>query len=145
METINQPISSSERTLLVVPMHKKSYDTIPYPASSIRRKFPLAYSYLRGKIKRAEVNVGDIVVEDVREGKVICWIIIHSQSERKYSLESIERAVERIAAAGLHQKYDMAFPALGCYSDDGVDLIDVIGVLKQHLGDAKHLSIHTDY
>ena len=145
MEVMSQHIGCSERTLLVVPMHRKAYDTIPHPADAIRRKFPLAYGHLRGKIQRGEVEGGYIVVTDTREGKIICWMIVHTQDGRGFNLEWIESAIKSISAANLHQKYDMGFPVLGCYREDGVDPEDVVELIRQNLDGPQHLCLYLNY
>ena len=142
---MNLALSASERTLIVSPMHCKAYDSITHPSDVLRMRYPIAYSHLRGAIDRKELSKGDILLSDTREGKVICWIIIHGQSARRFDMDSIESCIDKMVEAGLPEDYDIAFPALGFYEEDGVDMYDVADLVSRRLESGRKLDLHLYY
>jgi len=50
----------------------------------------------------------------------ICWITVHNRHEDYVQIDWVKEVIAAMAEAKLHEKYDMAFPALGYYDGDGV-------------------------
>ena len=46
----------------------------------------------------------------------------------------------------MHYKYDIAFPGLGSYEDDGVDVKEVLKMVQKHFSDTdKDIDFHLNY
>jgi hypothetical protein len=58
----------------------------------------------------------------------------------------VEEVIDAMAEAGLHKKYDMAFPGLGYYDEDGLDSkVTLKQVYKAFSDSHKALDFHLTY
>lgn len=148
---INSKIAFSERTLICAPVtvHRS---TEP-PIRELRSLFPMSYAHLRRHCEdpRRKVDYpillerGKFLLSDFGPQK-ICWMPLHNRNVDYFQLDWIEDMVESIADAGLHKKYDMAFPALGWYEDGGVDMEYVLELVHTVFSDSeKHMDYHLNY
>lgn len=148
------PISLSERTLIVCPIPRE-YSTHRH-IRQFRGLFPLDYAYMSRGMKpdreltpEDEENIihelGSYLITDFGKQK-ICWICIHNVDHAKYEMSTIEDIIEDMAKEGLHKEFDMAFPLLGWYQEDGVDAYDVELLIRHFFSDTTNsIDIHTKY
>jgi hypothetical protein len=115
--------------------------------------FPFAYRHFREHCedeRRAHdskvlLGRGKFLLSDFDDQK-ICWMTVHNRHENYFQIEWIAEVVQSIAEAGLHLEYDMAFPALGFYADDGVDQEKVLKMVYNAFSDSKkQLDYHILY
>ena len=61
-------------------------------------------------------------------------------------MSAIEDIISAMAEDKLHQEFDMAFPLMGWYEEDGVDAYDVELLIRHHFSDTRNsIDIHTKY
>ena len=151
---VEMPISLSERTLVVCPIPRE-YSTHRH-ISEFRGIYPLDYAYMSRGMKpdreltpEDEENIihelGSYLITDFGEQKV-CWICVHNVDHAKYQMSAIEDIISAMAEDKLHQEFDIAFPLMGWYQEDGVDAYDVELLIRHHFSDTSNsIDIHTKY
>jgi hypothetical protein len=71
---------------------------------------------------------------------------VQNRHNNYFQLEWLEEVVDAMVKAGLHKKYDMAFPGLGYYDEDGLDLGDTLRLVHDKFsGSSKLLDFHVKY
>ena len=129
----------SECDMIVIPVHVtnhiKNWDR--YPINEAKLEYPLAYAQIRRLQDANLVEAGEPVVSEGIEHKVICWLPLTRDSRRRYKMHWLIRAVRRVKELGLHNKYSIAFPALGAYEGEGLDAVNVYKVVKKYLENGK--------
>lgn len=148
------PIYMSERTLLVCPIPREY--TLEGSIRGFRSNFPLDFRTMVGDMKPDHTvteereklvlfELGSYMLTDYGDQK-ICWICVHSGEHNNYQMHAVESIIEAMAEDGLHQEFDMAFPLLGHYEEDGISAYDVALLIKENFGDTdKIIDIHVDY
>jgi len=130
----------TDADLVVIPVHVnnknlKSWDR--YPIDEAKLEYPLAYAHYRRLQDANLVEVGEPVISEGIEHKTICWLPITLDVRRRYKMHWVIRAVRRMSEMGLHQKYSIAFPAIGVYEKDGLEATKVYKVVKKYLENGK--------
>jgi len=126
--------------MVVIPVHaknqyNKSWDR--YPINEAKLEYVLAYAQYRRLQDADLVEPGEPVISEGIESKVICWIPITVDVRRRYKMHWIIRSLRRMQELDLHNKYSIAFPALGAYEGEGVDPVNVYKIVKKYLGNGK--------
>ena len=144
-------IAYSERTLICVPCAK--FRATEHPIKEIRSMFPFEYRHFREHCEderrqhESEVLLGKgkFLLSDFGDQK-ICWMTVQNRHNNYFQMDWIEAVVRSIADAKLHVKYDMAFPGLGYYDEDGVDQQKVLKMVYSAFNDSeKALDYHVSY
>lgn len=131
-------IAHSERTLICVPC--AAFRATEHPIREVRTMFPMAYAHFRAHAQdyRREIKPdfilgrGKILFSDFDKQK-ICWMPVQNRHENYFQIEWISDAIDEIVKQGLHEKFDLAFPALGYYDEDGVEMDDVLKMVYTSL------------
>lgn len=151
IEVLHTKIAYSERTLICVPCAK--FRATEHPIREVRSLYPIEYRHFREHCEdeRREhdspilLGRGKFLLSDFGEQK-ICWMTVQNRHNNYFQLEWLEEVVDAMAKAGLHNKYDMAFPGLGYYDEDGLDLEDTLRLVhKKFAGSSKLLDFHVKY
>ena len=146
LNLVNKPIRTSERGVIVCPVCLDKNNLHNHPIPDFRKDFLVSYSHFRGTIERGDMSRGKILLSDCREGSIICWFPVHKLYNTYYKLDWIEEAILQMKEAGIHYKYDIAFPGLGSYEDDGVDVKEVLKIIQKHFSDTdKDIDFHLNY
>ena len=148
---LHTKLAYSERTLICVPCAK--FRATEHPIREIRVMFPLEYRHFRehceDERRKHESEVllgrGKFLLSDFGDQK-ICWMTVQNRHNNYFQIDWIEEVIEAIARADLHKKYDMAFPGLGYYEEDGIDTKEVLKMVYNAFNDSeKALDFHISY
>jgi len=148
---LHTKIAYSERTLICVPCAK--FRATEHPIREIRVMFPFEYRHFREHCEderrehESEVLLGrgKFLLSDFGDQK-ICWMTVQNRHENYFQFEWIAEVIQSIADAELHLKYDIAFPGLGYYDEDGVDQAEVLKMAYNAFSDSKNvLDYHISY
>ena len=151
IEVIHSKIAYSERTLICVPCAK--FRATEHPIREVRTMFPIEYRHFREHCEderrehESEVLLGrgKFLLSDFGEQK-ICWMTVQNRHNNYFQYEWLEEVLDAMAEAKLHHDYDMAFPGLGYYDEDGLDMADTLKmVFEKFRGSAKGLDFHVGY
>lgn len=151
IEVIESKIAYSERTLICVPCAK--FRATEHPIREVRTMFPFEYRHFREHCEderrehESEVLLGrgKFLLSDFGDQK-ICWMTVQNRHNNYFQYEWLEEVMDAIAKAGLHKEYDMAFPALGYYDEDGLDMEDTLKMVYRKFRDSdKQLDFHLGY
>jgi|TARA_B100000131_G_scaffold322766_1_gene377980 hypothetical protein len=151
IEVIHSKIAYSERTLICVPCAK--FRATEHPIREVRAMFPIEYRHFREHCEdeRREhdsevlLGRGKFLLSDFGEQK-ICWMTVQNRHNNYFQYEWLEEVLDAMVEAKLHHKYDMAFPGLGYYDEDGLDMADTLKmVFEKFRGSAKGLDFHVGY
>ena len=151
IEVIHSKIAYSERTLICVPCAK--FRATEHPIREVRTMFPIEYRHFREHCEdeRREhdsevlLGRGKFLLSDFGEQK-ICWMTVQNRHNNYFQYEWLEEVLDAMVEAKLHHKYDMAFPGLGYYDEDGLDMADTLKmVFEKFRGSAKGLDFHVGY
>ncbi len=135
IELVRCPIEYIEGEYLLVCPIATNWKSFNHPIPVVRNMFPIAYSFYRRRLEvDRPLDIGGIILSDHDE-KPVCWITVHKAHNTKYKLDYIEESIKEMAALNLHKKYNIAFPALGYYEEDGVDKDDVQSLLELYFSD----------
>lgn len=123
--------------LTVLPMHantmQKPLTLHPALPDLCKLDYPAAYSYY--KYAEADgLKRGDFILLERIDVTDIGIMIGRGDPRRKFDLYAITKALRRMADLDLHNKYTIAFPALGFYKEDGIDIKNVYKMVKKLLG-----------
>tara|TARA_B100001250_G_C19812474_1_gene796401 strand:- start:2326 stop:2787 length:462 start_codon:yes stop_codon:yes gene_type:complete len=151
IEVLHTKIAYSERTLICVPCAK--FRATEHPIREIRSMFPMEYRHFREHCEdeRREhdsavlLGRGKFLLSDFGDQK-ICWMTVQNRHNNYFQEGWVAEVIDAIADAGLHKKYDMAFPGLGYYEEDGLDLENVLKSVYRAFNDSnKQLDFHVRY
>ena len=151
IEVLHTKIAYSERTLICVPCAK--FRATEHPIREIRSMFPMEYRHFREHCEdeRREhdsevlLGRGKFLLSDFGEQK-ICWMTVQNRHNNYFQYEWLDEVLDAIVEAKLHHKYDIAFPGLGYYDEDGLDMADTLKmVFEKFRGSAKGLDFHVGY
>ena len=98
--------------------------------------YPYAYSYYKYKEKDG-LERGDFILLDRIDVSRVGLMIARGDVRRKFDLYAITKALRTMREMDLHNKYNIAFPALGMYEEDKIDIKTVFNMVKKFLGDGK--------
>ena len=88
---------------------------------------------------------GKFLLSDFGDQK-ICWMTVQNRHNNYFQLEWLEEVMDAMAKADLHKEYDMAFPGLGYYDEDGLDVNDTLKLVYEKFHDSnKLLDFHVIY
>ena len=136
--TLNMRELNAELTIL--PMHartmQKALTLHPALPELCKVDYPSAYSYF--KYAEADgLERGDFLLFERTDTTNVGVMIARGDIRRKFDLYAITKALRRMADLDLHNKYSIAFPALGFYENDGIDVKNVYKMVKRFLGEGK--------
>lgn len=151
IEILHTKIAYSERTLICVPCAK--FRATEHPIREIRTMFPMEYRHFREHCEDERrqhdspvlLGRGKFLLSDFGEQK-ICWMTVQNRHNNYFQEAWLEEVIDAMAEAELHKKYDMAFPGLGHYDEDGLDLKDTLKQVYEAFSDSsKVLDFHITY
>ncbi len=132
-------LGTTRRDLIVIPMHVKTLQkplTLhPTLHETCLYQFPLAYAHYKDMETQGKIALGDIVVSERIDTAVVVWLIGRGDIRRKFDLHSIVKALRQMRKLDLHHTYSIAFPAIGYYDSDRIDVKLVYKAVKKYLGD----------
>lgn len=130
------PLFLTDSDMVVIPVHvtnqRKSWDR--YPINEAKLEYPLAYCHYRRLQDANLTEPGEPVLSIGIESKVICWLPLARDVRRHYKMHWLIRGLRRMNEMGLHEKYSIAFPAIGVYEEDKIDPVNVYKSVKKYLG-----------
>ena len=100
-------------------------------------EYPLAYAHYRRLQDANLVEVGEPVISEGIEIKPFAGFRLPLMFAADTKCIGSFAAVRRMSEMGLHQKYSIAFPAIGVYEKDGLDPTKVYKVVKKYLENGK--------
>ncbi len=131
-------LSSVGADLVVLPLHAKTMQKPLTLHPSLRElciySYPLAYSYYKNKESNNELSKGDIIYLERIEDTPVAIMVARGDIRRKFDMHSVLKCIKEIQALGLHNKYTIAFPALGRYDEDRISIKNVYNAVKRMLG-----------
>ena len=151
VDILHTKIAYSERTLIFVPCAK--FRATEHPIREIRTLFPFEYRHFREHCEDERRNHdspvllgrGKFLLSDFGDQK-ICWMTVQNRHNNYFQIEWLEEVLVAIVKSGLHNEYDMAFPGLGHYDEDGLDPKEVLELVYETFKDSKkQLDFHTAY
>lgn len=137
-KTLNMRELNAELTIL--PMHAK---TMQKPLTLHRsmqdlcfNDYPHAYSFYKYKEKDGLAR-GDFFLLDRIDGGDVGILVARGDIRRKFDLYAITKGLRTMRELNLHNKYNIAFPALGFYEEDQINIKNVYKTVQKFLGDGK--------
>jgi len=132
-------LATTGADLIVIPVHAKTmqkpltlhptlHDTCLY-------QYPLAYCHYKDMESLGKIALGDIVVSERLDRATVVWLIGRGDIRRKFDLHAIVKAIIQIRDLDLHHTHSIAFPAIGYYDSDRIDVKLVYAAVKKYLGD----------
>jgi hypothetical protein len=98
-------------------------------------RYPIAYSHFKDIESEGNLALGDIIVSERLDCVPVVWLIGRGDIRRKFDLYAITKALRQIRELDLHHTYSIAFPAIGYYEEDRIDVKLVYRAVKKFLGD----------
>lgn len=124
--------------LTILPLHAKAMNKPLTLHRSFRDlcliDYPHAYSYYKYK-EQDGLERGDFIFLDRIDSTKVGIMIARGDIRRKFDLYAIAKALRSIREMDLHNKYSIAFPALGYYEEDKIDIKRVFKMVEKFLGD----------
>ena len=132
-------LSTTSADLVVIPVDAKTMQkplTLhPTLHETCLYQYPLAYAHYKDMETQGKIALGDIVVSERIDTAVVVWLIGRGDIRRKFDLHSIIKALTQMRDLDLHHTYSIAFPAIGYYDSDRIDVKLVHKAVKKYLGD----------
>ena len=132
-------LGSTSADLVVIPMHAKTMQkplTLhPTLHETCLYQYPLAYCHYKDMESQSKIALGDIVVSERIDRATVVWLIGRGDIRRKFDLHAITKALRQMRELDLHHTYSIAFPAIGYYKDDRIDVKLVYKAVDHFLGD----------
>jgi hypothetical protein len=132
----HSPLTLSECDVLVVPIHILYKGFTRHPLPDIKREFPEAYVYVRRLGDSRKLQRGKLVFARGGPPKILFLPTGYDYKKKQY-LDWVEAGLIEMRKRELHNKYTIAFPALGAYDDDQIDIKEVFKLVKRYLGDGE--------
>jgi len=132
-------LATTPADLVVIPMHAKTMQkplTLhPTLHETCLYQYPIAYSHFKDIESEGNLTLGDIIVSERLDRATVVWVIGRGDIRRKFDLYAITKALRQIRELDLHHTYSIAFPAIGYYEEDRIDVKLVYRAVKKFLGD----------
>ena len=132
-------LATTSADLVVIPMHSKTMQkplTLhPTLHETCLYQYPLAYCHFKDMESQGKTALGDIIVSERLDRVTVVWLIGRGDIRRKFGLHSIVKALSKIRELDLHHTHSIAFPAIGYYDSDRIDVKLVYKSVKHFLGD----------
>jgi hypothetical protein len=132
-------LATTPADLVVIPMHVKTMQkplTLhPTLHETCLYQYPIAYSHFKDIESDGTLALGDIIVSERLDRATVVWLIGRGDIRRKFDLYAITKALRQIRELDLHHTYSIAFPAIGYYEEDRIDVKLVYRAVKKFLGD----------
>ena len=132
-------LATTGADLIVVPMHAKTMQkplTLhPTLHETCLYQYPLAYSHFKDIESDGKLKLGDILVSERIDNATVVWLVARGDIRRKFDLHSIIRGLRQMRELDLHHRYTIAFPAIGFYESDRIDVKLVHKAVQEYLGD----------
>ena len=129
-------LTLSECDVLVIPVQAGSKGFTRHPLPDVKREFPSAYAYFRRLTDSRKIARGKLVLPRNETPKILFLPTGYHYASPQY-LDWIEAGLIAMRRRQLHDKYTIAFPALGAYEEDHIDVKEVFKLVKKYLGDGK--------
>ena len=122
----------------VLPMHAKTMQKLLTLHRSLQDlcfiDYPMAYSFFKYK-EEDGLERGDFILLDRIGTERVGVMIARGDIRRKFDLYAITKALRTMQEMDLHNKYTIAFPALGYYEEDKIEIKNVFKMVKKFLGE----------
>ena len=137
---------ASDADILVCPVCCQKKKQVNYPLQEFTYRFPYAYGAFRRALDDDRVKRGEPYLTDVigSEQKVL-WFPVHHAYDAKYQEDWIAAGIEWIRVNGLHVQHSIAFPAMGFYEEDGIEVKAVFRLVSRLKDTPKVVSFHVNY
>ena len=133
----NTKMSLCEDGLLICPISCQPMMMVNYPIPDFRKMDPISYGHMMGKVVKDGIKQGQLIFSDSNTSEKILWFPMHKAYNVHYKLDWIEDGLKTMAKNRLHDKYEINFPAIGYYEEDGVSQEDVLELVIEYLSDGK--------
>ena len=84
---------------------------------------------------QGKTALGTIIVSERLDRATVVWLIGRGDIRRKFDLHSIIKGLTKMRELDLHLTHSIAFPAIGYYDSDRIDVKLVYDAVKKYLGD----------
>jgi hypothetical protein len=129
-------LTLSECDVLVVPIHTLYTGFTRHPIPDVKREFPLAYAYVRRLSDARKIKRGKLIFPRGETPKILFLPTGYDYTKKQY-LDWVEAGLIKMREYEIHNNYTIAFPALGVYEDDQIDVKRVFRLVKKYLGDGE--------
>jgi len=132
-------LGTTSADLIVIPVHVKTMQkplTLhPTLHETCLYQYPLAYCHFKDMESQGKISLGDIIVSERLDRATVVWLVGRGDIRRKFDLYAITKALRKMRDLDLHHTYSIAFPAIGYYDNDRIDVKLVYRAVKKFLGD----------
>jgi hypothetical protein len=130
------PLTLSDCDVIIVPVQARNRGFMRHPLPDVKREFPSAYAYFRRLTEVQKIVRGKLALPRNESPKIVFLPTAHDYRTPQY-LDWVEAGLIVLRERRVHDKYTIAFPALGIYEEDRIDVKKVFRLVKKYLGDGK--------
>jgi hypothetical protein len=132
-------LATTSADLVVIPIHsrtmQKALTIHPTLHETCLYQYPIAYSHFKDMESQGKTALGTIIVSERLDRATVVWLIGRGDIRRKFDLHSIIKGLTKMRELDLHLTHSIAFPAIGYYDSDRIDVKLVYDAVKKYLGD----------